>query len=293
MWADLIDIAACIECGGRLGVDAQAATERIVDGLLRCDSCGAEFAIKGDITRLSSPEQLQRVADRWPEGTLTQELFRRNIESNRRLAQENCGYARCVEVAGDVEGVIVDVATGPGSGMCGALAPRLRDGKYLVMADASEVLMRGLSKCWAEVPQMARIDFWLFDANKFPFRDGSVDCVTSNLGFSNVRRDRQAGGWGGPTSAYTEAQRSLKPGGLLVDTVRVYGENSKTAALKREGGSVHASRETLEQFWASIGLRVVEAHTIRSGVGKSDPADGLPIDEADQWEDVAYILRRG
>jgi len=273
-------------------MDAQAAAEQIADGLLRCDACGAEFAIEGGITRLAASEQLHRVADRWPEGTLTQELFRRNIESNRRLAEENSGYARCIEAVAAVEGVIVDVATGPGSGMCGALAPRLREGTYLVLSDASEVLMCGLSECWATVPHEARIDFWLYDANRFPFRDGSVDCFTSNLGFSNVRQDRQAGGWGGPASAYTDAQRCLRPGGLVVDTVRVYGENSETAALKREGGSVHASRDTLEQFWASIGLRVVEAHTIRSGVGKSDPADGLPIDEADEWEDVAYILRR-
>ena len=292
MWADLIDIAACVECGGRLGVDAQAATERIADGLLRCGRCRAEFAIEGGVTRLAASEQLHRVADRWPEGTLTQELFRRNIESNRRHSEDNPGYARCIEAAAALAGVIVDVATGPGSGMCGALAPRLRDDSCLILTDASAALMSGLRECWATVPHSARLDFWLFDANRFPFRDGGVDCFTSNLGFSNVRADRQTGGWGGPAAAYREAQRCLKPGGRVVDAVRVYEENSKTAALKREGGSVHASRETLEQFWASIGLRVVEAHTIRSGRGKSDPADGLPIDEADEWEDVAYILRR-
>ena len=84
----------------------------------------------------------------------------------------------------------------------------------------------------------------------------------------------------------------MKPGGLVVDTVRVYAKESRTAAHLAEHGSIRASRETLEDLWGTIGLAIDIAGQIRRGRGKSDPGDGLPIDEADEWEIVGYVLRK-
>ncbi len=219
MWRSLVEVAACIHCGGALSVEDGRSDAYLESGVLTCADCDRRFEVREGIAHFGEADDLHNCADRWREGVLTDELLAGNIHNLRRLTAQSPALARCVDAAAERGGFIVDVATGPGSGMCGALAARLPDGAHLILTDASAELMRGLKRCWDAVPSDARIDFWLFDANRMPLRDGSVDCFTSAGGFHNVRGDRR-GGQPSPGEAYREAARALKPGGLLIDTVR-------------------------------------------------------------------------
>ncbi len=55
---------------------------------------------------------------------------------------------------------------------------------------------------------------------------------------------------------------------------------------------MNASRDGLEDFWKAIGFEVVTAAELHKRKGKSEPEDGLPIDENDEWWVVAYVLRK-
>jgi len=79
----------------------------------------------------------------------------------------------------------------------------------------------------------------------------------------------------------------------VFDICRIYAPESKTAAYLESVGCVNASRGGLEQFWKGIGFEVVTATELLKRKGKSDPGDGLPIDEDDEWSHIAYVLRKG
>jgi hypothetical protein len=131
-----------------------------------------------------------------------------------------------------------------------------------------------------------------------PFRDESLDGLTSALGLQSVRQDRrperrQAEGlpWDHP---YREARRVLKPGGCLFEAAcRFHVPGSKTAVYLEERGAFWGLEARMEKLWEELEFDVVRS--IRSEIrrGKANPGDGIPLDEADEWFDVGYVLRKG
>ena len=100
---------------------------------------------------------------------------------------------------------VLDVAAGPGEGGC-YLASRGEECVRVTITDFSQgmvdlagkkIISRHLHNAEAQVA----------DAQKLPFPDASFDCVVSNFG-TFVVPDRK--------SAYREALRVLRPGGLMV-----------------------------------------------------------------------------
>ena len=291
MWRALAPVMICTRCQEPVALEDENPGPLVNRGVLHCHKCGARFDIDRGIPHLGSKMALHQVADWWEEGTVTQELYRRNIQSSRHMAADNEAYAHLVKTAAAVHGTIVDIASGPGSGLCGAVAPLLDHHACLILTDAAAELLHGLKECWAEVTHRTRLDFWLFDANSLPFKDDSIDAFTSALGFQSVRKDRRRGGTS-KGEPYAEATRALKPGGIICDFVALFGPGSETAGHLASMGGPWASRETLEALFEKLGLTVEYAETMAQGRGKVDRADGLPLSEDDEWERVAYVLRK-
>lgn len=288
----LLEALVCPVCHAALRiVDDPGDAAAIASGAMRCAACAAEYPIENGIGRLGDSESLYQVADWLSEDALTDELIQRNAEGEERRYRRNPAYAQWVDAIAATKGLIVDIATGPGGSMLGALMPRLQDSCHVVATDAASPTLTRLKAYWDVRREGRPLDFLLCDANQLPFVDGSADAVTSLGGFENVRSDRRsnkpARGY-----AYVQAARVIRPGGLVFDTTTVYGVSSETAALFSARGDPFASRATLQELWSSLGLLVQSVEVISHGRGKVDPRDGLPLSDSDEWEALQWVLEK-
>jgi len=188
-----------------------------------------------------------------------------------------------VETARATEGIVLDIASGPGGSYC---VETMRDGPptgLLVMSDLGAPVMQRWRKHLREVGWDSRCSNMGLDARRLPFRDAVLDALTSVGGFSNIVGNRQA---------YAEASRVLKPGGPLMEVVRLYEEGGPTHRLLTEQGQVATTWCDYEAFLNESGFSVTSCELLNQGRGKTDPNDGLPVgDEA--WEHrVVFAVRQ-
>jgi uncharacterized protein YbaR (Trm112 family) len=71
-----------------------------------------------------------------------------------------------------------------------------------------------------------------------------------------------------------------------------YADGSKTAARLRSLGCANASRESLAELWSVLGFDIISETHLLSKRGESNPGDGLPIEESDEWHVMAWVLRK-
>jgi SAM-dependent methyltransferase len=195
-------------------------------------------------------------------------------------------------MAAKTRGVVLDIATGPGSSLLGALAPLLTEETHLIATDASLYLLPRLKAAWATQATRPALDFIAMDGNHWPLRDEVLDAITSAFGFGCVWDDperRKAPRFG---HAYREAARTLKPGGKVFELCLFYAAGSETAAALEADGCVNASRSKLESFWQSLGFEIEWAQELRRAEGKLSKGDLLPYGERDVWWEMLYVLRK-
>jgi ubiquinone/menaquinone biosynthesis C-methylase UbiE/uncharacterized protein YbaR (Trm112 family) len=264
----------------------------LLDGSLTCSACGQRFAVEGGMPILGDRDFMAKVCDRWTEGMLTPELFRRNIQASRVRYSQSDKFARFVDAAAQVEGLIVDIATGPGASFSGALVPRLSQRAHFVMTDAAAHMLQGLKSAWAKESHRATVDFIACDGHHLPFRDGSLDALTSAGGFDAVNDDPTRSRPSGARRAYVEAHRVLKPGGQVFHQGRIHVPGSKTAEYLASLGCANASTESLASHLDAVGFDIISKAELHRAKGKTCPGDGLPLDESDEWYVMAYVLRR-
>jgi uncharacterized protein YbaR (Trm112 family)/ubiquinone/menaquinone biosynthesis C-methylase UbiE len=289
---ELLEVLCCPFCHGELRLTSGGRDEKVDIGALSCAACERDFVIEVGIPVLGDRELMARVCDRWTEGMLSQELYKRNLRNSRQWYDSSPEFARFVDAAAAVEGFIADVASGPGASFSGALVPRLSERAHFVMTDAALHMLHGLRDAWLGEPRRATLDFVACDCNRLPFRSSSLDGLTSASGFDCVQDDPTRARVPGAARAYREGQRVLKTGGLVFNESRIYDDESKTAAYLMSLGCANASRESLAQLWDEIGFEVVSKTYLDSHRGKSDPGDGLPIDDSDEWHVMAWVLRK-
>ncbi len=292
MHSCLLRALCCPACHRELKIAEGGRESEIVDGALGCTGCGQLFAVEGGIAVLGDAELMARVCDRWPEGMLTPELYRGNIQNSREWYAHAPRFAQFVDAAAKVEGVIVDVATGPGASFSGALVPQLGEGSHFIMSDAAVNMLRGLQSAWHGETHVARVDFLAFDGHHMPFRDESLDALTSRSGFDCVNADPTRSRPPGGGRAYREGCRVLKTGGYVFTTTCIYEADSQTATYLASLGCENTSRRTLQRLWCDIGLEVVSETDLLKQRGKTDPGDGLPVSDDDGWRVVAYVLKK-
>jgi len=290
MDSSLLEVLFCPACHGELKAVEGAGVIESLKGALVCAVCGQRFVVEGGMPILGDREFMDKVCDRWPEGLPTPELYRRNIENSREWYSQSPVFAGFIDSVAKARGIIVDIATGPGASFSGALVPRLSSQSHFVMTDAATEMLLGLKAAWGEETHPAKVSFIACDGHQLPFRDGSIDTLTSQSGFDCVNDDPTRSRPPGSGRAYQEGARVLKLGGQVFTTTRIYQRNSETAGLLESLGCDNASGESLEHLWMNIGLDVLSESELQKSKGKSDPGDGLPVNENDEWSVMAYIL---
>jgi uncharacterized protein YbaR (Trm112 family) len=291
----LVPILSCPECGGALRLDSVDGDAEIEAGGLLCAACGRAYPIEGGIPILAPRDTLDAYADRWSwveNDGLARELLVRMIEASRQGYEGGGPFATWIDYAAKVRGLVLDIATGPGSSLLGALAPLLTEETHLIATDASLRLLTHLKSVWAVQRIRPSLDFFAMDGNRWPLRDGVLDAVTSRFGFGCVWDDPERQKSPRHGNAYREAARTLKRGGRVFDACLQFAPESETCAVLEADGSVSASRARLEAFWCEIGFEIEWAQELRRGEGKMNEGDLVPYGEHDVWWEMLYVLRK-
>jgi len=128
----------------------------------------------------------------------------RNWENAGEMLKEEAKLTEFTKRMAEREGLILDVASGPGGGF----VPRI-----LHMNLEAKILMNeigfGVLQEWQRFLRdkgIPNVSFALFDARKMPLKSNSIDIVSDQGGFNDII---------GSMEAIKEAYRVLKPGGTL------------------------------------------------------------------------------
>ena len=291
MRTSLLHLLCCPSCRERLEFTDTVSDPEANEATLRCQGCGLEFQVEGGIAILGDRDEMSRYADRWPSG-LTHEFLVSKIKDSRDKYLGGGVFREWVDAAAGMRGTVLDIATGPGSSLLGALAPLLTEQTLLLLSDASLYLLPRLKAAWESQRVRPPMDFVAMDGNRWPFRDAVLDGVTSRFGFGSVWDDAERKKSPRFGRSYREASRTLKSGGSVFESCLLFADDSETAAMLEAEGCVGGSRGRLESFWRSLGFEVTWAEELRRGQGKLDPGDLVPIAERDRWWEMAYVLRK-
>ncbi len=255
-----------------------------------CTDCGGSYEVVDEVARIVLPGTRMDGAA-WEGGATPWGLLRTWLvesflrgwtalrlwmwTSNPKLMvrpMEDRAIKRFVETVQGIEGVVLDLASGPGGSFCIPVMMDGRTDRVLVLSDLGSPVMSGWRRALRRKGWGDRCSNMVFDARKIPFSDGSVDAVTSVLGFSSIHHN---------DAAYREAKRVLVPGGLLIDVVRFrYDRQRQVPRL----GQIASDRVRYEAYLQGLGLGVESSETLMTKPSRSKNA---PL----KWEDVVFYAR--
>lgn len=258
---------------------------------LACPLCGRMYPREEGIvhfvttedTRPDNPARLaQNYAEELPD-RLDVEWYRRQATRKEEVYRSNREVRDAVDSIVARSGTVVDLATGAVGAYVVPIVRRLGPGAVLFATDACLPVVRNWYECLRTdfADRFAFLDIDL--KGSLCFADGTVDTF-SGVGIANVNE-------GNPEPLLHELRRCLKPDGVAVLEERFYGPQSASTALLARLGNIYLSLDEFANRARAMGLQVVAAKEASRGRGKSDPRDGMPIDDHDEWSEVILYLR--
>jgi len=201
-------------------------------------------------------------------------LYSQNAEYEESSYQNNKHNKALVDHVSSCKGIIVDLATGPGGGHIAPILKRLNPQGLLIATDACIPVVINQYKFFKPIygDKFEMIDLDL--RNDFPFKDNSIDIFTG-VEITNIQS--------GIENTLKEVSRCLKSGGELILSQRFYSPNSATAKYLAESNDIFSVIDSIETFSNSIGLYISKIVELFRNKGKTDPRDGFPIDDTDEW----------
>lgn len=276
----LLNAVICPACRGELEFSGEDDEKRIYSGEFCCLGCGLLFPVIEEVPILVPPETDMSGVYRDEAGAT--EWVQRNFERALK-GWEGPLERKFIEAARSIDGIVLDIGTGPGGSYCVQIMQDGRTDRLLVMNDLGAPVMLAWRRHLRAVGWGERCSNMVFDARRMPFRDGSVAAITSALGLQSVIGDRLA---------YAEASRVLQAGGQMLDVVRLYEEGGPTQRRFKEWGEI-ASWSDYTALLEGLGFTVERWDILVTGRGKSDPGDEVPICDDETWENrVIFAVRR-
>lgn len=124
----------------------------------------------------------------------------------------------------------------------------------------------------------ANVGYIDMDLDKaLPLNNGSVDCFMGRF-LDNVMAYR---------NLFAEIHRCLKIGGRFSVMELFFQEGSEENVELENKNSLYASIDGYIAFCASLGLRFEKKAIIETYIGKLDPSDSMPKNDADVSEVIA------
>lgn len=255
----LRDRLACPACGAGLDAD------------LSCPECGATYEVQDGIYDLvyDDDRPLSGVPVEEPEPetgeeTITQEEYDRYVNEETREAREKVGYA-IQDPIERIEGAALDLATGMAGGL---FAPQLgRPDVTPIASDESVDLLEGLRE---QMPQVEEPHAYVAcNPRALPFRDGSLDAVTSAGGLNNVV---------GTETILREIYRVIDETGEFLGIHLFVEEDSESAERALEHGLETAYvEERFRQAAVDAGFEAVEVWAVDTAEAAENPYDRMPV----------------
>lgn len=227
----LLTAIVCPVCREELEFRGEASANRLLRGKFRCLSCGFVFPVIDEVPILIPPGTDMHGA-RWKghESELAEW-----IPQNFARAQRGDGLLleqEFIERVQAVDGIVLDVASGPCGSFCVEVMQDGRADRLLVMSDLGTQVMLTWRRHLREVFWGDRCSNLVFDARRMPFQDGSVASITSFVGFLNIFNNRLA---------YVEAARVLSPGGQMLDITCSFEEGGPSEQCLTKIGHIGAN----------------------------------------------------
>lgn len=270
-----LDILACPQC---LSLLEEAADS------LKCTRCQGYFPVEDGIIHFVSdenrPESPKNLAQHPPIQEAS--LYGKNAERNEERYNREPYVKEYVDFVAAYKGIIVDLATGPGGGYIAPTLKQLNPEGLLIATDACLPVLRYQYQLFK--PQYQdRFEILDVDLGKtLPFKDNSID-IFCGVGVTNISNISET---------LKEVVRCLKSQGSVVLSERFYAQESETAKYLTELGHIFASFESFDAYCRGIGLHVARCEELFRKRGKSEPGDGLPLKETDEWTVVHIILHK-
>ena len=262
------------------------------EGTLVCSGCGRRYPLESGTVHLVTREEERpgnpkRLAASYAEESserLQVEYYEKQRALKEQIYSTNSAVKEAVDFVVRNTGTGVDLATGHGGGYIAPIVKRLSDGAAFFASDACLPVIENWCRCLQ--PEYAdRFAFLDIDLNgSLCFPDNSVD-VFSGLAIGNVND-------GDPAGLLREVHRCLRPGGWGVFQEMFFAPESETAALLSQEGDLYASVEAFAERALGLGLHVTKSEQAEMGVGKIDPADGMPVNNSDGWSQIILYLRK-
>ncbi len=189
---------------GELVFYGETIGDEWVNGVLKSVSTGIEYPVIDDVVVFVkdidtgwSDELLERLK--------TEGWIKRNWENHIKKAGEKDLWSMfCREIA-ESNGLILDIASGPGGGLVPCIL-YYNDDAYVLMNDIEYRILLMWRRFLKNIGRGRYVGFLAVDARRLSIKDDSLDIVVSAGGFSNIV---------GQIDALREAYRVLKPGGKL------------------------------------------------------------------------------
>jgi ubiquinone/menaquinone biosynthesis C-methylase UbiE len=267
----LRDRLACPACGAELDAD------------LACSDCGAIYGVQDDVYDLVYEDDrplggfpVDELDDEPGEETVTQEEYDQYVNEETREAREKVGYA-IREPLQRIEGAVLDLATGMAGGL---FAPQLgRPEVTPIASDESVDVLQGLREQMPEVEEPHA--YVACNPRALPFRDDSLDAVTSAGGLNNVV---------GTETILDEVYRVIEETGEYLGIHVFVEEDSESAERALEYGLETAYvEERFRQAAVDAGFETVEVWLVDSAEAAENPYDRMPVTGDEQTYAVVRL----
>ncbi len=291
MYKKVLEVLQCPKCRSRLTLDSvtEQNGEEIVQGTLKC-SCNHTYRIYKGVIDFNSVEQNN--ANSWSEyykdmdyETLDKEIEARKSEEYKKN-QETFLRGILDEVCTLKEGFVLDVASGRGM-LLSRLIARINQEVHVIATDLSfEVLMYDRIKL-ANINPNVKVTYIACDATNLPIQDGSIDVVTTFVGFANMFDLIEQG--------IKDSARITKKGGRLVDSILYIKRDNPHFDEVDQVLSEHGYEGVINYYTSEVEMELHNKYFSRTkekmiyeGIAEEIEGDLLPI--PGEWFGYAVIL---
>jgi ubiquinone/menaquinone biosynthesis C-methylase UbiE len=171
-----------------------------------------KYELKNDIAYYFSYDELENknvwaMNEEWQNSIINGKWVENNWKNH--FSNKNINYVNIAKRINEKNGLIMEIGAGPGGGNMPYILDQ-NEKAQIIITDLSSVVVEEWKKLFDNNSKYKNIYYAVLNHCKIPFKDNSIDIVSSSGGFANTEGDK--------IETLKEIYRVLKPNGLYVDS---------------------------------------------------------------------------